>query len=97
MQESFHQDIATWLQVGESSAAASGGLHQPSTISHQPLFYPAWETLPLGVQHFSETQYSTNTAAVLAYVILSMVPALAFYAIAERQLIGGLTTGVTRE
>jgi len=33
---------------------------------------------------------------VLAYVVLSMVPALAFYAVAERQLIGGLTTGVTR-
>jgi len=57
---------------------------------------PKWETLPLGVQHFQETQYSNNTAGVLAYVILSMVPALAFYAVAERQLIGGLSTGVTR-
>jgi len=52
-QESFHQDIATWLQVAgcglrveESSAAPSGGLHQRSTINYQPLFYPAWETLP---------------------------------------------------
>jgi raffinose/stachyose/melibiose transport system permease protein len=55
-----------------------------------------WYTLPLGLQRFQETQYSNDTAGVLAYVILSMVPALAFYAVAERQLIGGLTTGVTR-
>jgi raffinose/stachyose/melibiose transport system permease protein len=53
-------------------------------------------TLPLGVQNFQETQYTQDTASVLAYVILSMVPALAFYAVAERQLIGGLATGVTR-
>ena len=57
---------------------------------------PTWYTLPLGLQRFQETQYSNDTAGVLAYVILSMLPALAFYAVAERQLIGGLTTGVTR-
>jgi raffinose/stachyose/melibiose transport system permease protein len=57
---------------------------------------PTWYTLPLGLQRFQETQYSNDTAGVLAYVILSMVPALAFYAVAERQLIGGLTTGITR-
>jgi raffinose/stachyose/melibiose transport system permease protein len=57
---------------------------------------PTWYTLPLGLQRFQESQYSNDTAGVLAYVILSMVPALAFYAVAERQLIGGLTTGVTR-
>src|SRR6266542_4665740 len=52
VQEGFHQDIATWLQVagcalevGESRAASSGGVHPPSTIHDQPLFYPAWETL----------------------------------------------------
>lgn len=52
-------------------------------------------TLPLGVLNFS-TQYSQDVAAVLAYAALSMVPALAFYAIAERQLIGGLTTGAVK-
>jgi raffinose/stachyose/melibiose transport system permease protein len=57
---------------------------------------PTWYTLPLGLQRFQQTQYSNDTAGVLAYVILTMVPALAFYAVAERQLIGGLTTGVTR-
>jgi raffinose/stachyose/melibiose transport system permease protein len=57
---------------------------------------PIWYTLPLGLQRFQETQYGNDTAGVLAYVTLSMLPALAFYAVAQRQLIGGLTTGVTR-
>jgi raffinose/stachyose/melibiose transport system permease protein len=52
-------------------------------------------TLPLGVLNFS-TQYSQDVAAVLAYAALSMVPALLFYAFAERQLIGGLTSGAVK-
>lgn len=54
-----------------------------------------WWTIPVGVQQFSG-QYTEDTARVLAYVVLAMVPALAFYAIAERQLIGGLTAGATK-
>ena len=49
-----------------------------------------WRTLPMGVQQF-QSQYSTDVAKVLAYVVIAMVPALIFYAFAERQLIGGLT------
>src|SRR5918992_1593334 len=56
---------------------------------------PEWWTLPVGVQQF-KGQYSTDTARVLAYTVMAMVPALAFYAVAERQLIGGLTTGATK-
>ena len=41
----------------------------------------------------SPSQYSQDVAAVLAYTSLSMVPALLFYVFAERQLIGGLTSG----
>ena len=52
-------------------------------------------TIPLGVQQF-RGQYTEDTARVLAYVVLAMVPALAFYAVAERQLIGGLTAGATK-
>jgi len=52
-------------------------------------------TLPLGVLNFS-TQYSQDVAAVLAYTSLSMVPALVFYVFAERQLIGGLTSGAVK-
>ncbi|MEV5410188.1 carbohydrate ABC transporter permease [Thermopolyspora sp. NPDC052614] len=54
-----------------------------------------WWTIPVGVQQFSG-QYTEDTARVLAYVVLAMVPALAFYSIAERQLIGGLTAGATK-
>lgn len=56
---------------------------------------PEQWTLPLGVFNFS-TQYSQDVAAVLAYSALSMVPALLFYILAERQLIGGLTTGAVK-
>ena len=49
-------------------------------------------TLPLGVTNFS-TQYSSDTARILAYTTLSLLPALGFYLIAERQLVGGLTAG----
>ncbi|MEU6622849.1 carbohydrate ABC transporter permease [Streptomyces litmocidini] len=56
---------------------------------------PKWQTIPIGVQQF-QGQYSTDYALVLAYIVLAMVPALAFYAVAERQLIGGLTAGATK-
>ncbi|HEX7570381.1 MAG TPA: transcription-repair coupling factor, partial [Verrucomicrobiae bacterium] len=49
-QESFQQDLETWLNemrsaeggVRNEAAAPSAILHPPSS----PLFYPAWETLP---------------------------------------------------
>src|SRR5512133_780739 len=52
-------------------------------------------TLPLGVTNFSQ-QYTTDTSKVLAFTTLSMVPALIFYAFAERQPIKGLTTGAVK-
>ncbi len=52
-----------------------------------------WWTLPVGVQAF-QGQYADDTARVLAYVVLSMVPALGLYAVAERQLVGGLAGSV---
>ena len=56
---------------------------------------PSWWTIPVGVQQF-QGQYASDTARVLAYVVLAMVPALAFFAVAERQLVGGLATGATK-
>lgn len=50
-------------------------------------------TLPLGVQSFS-SQYSVDTARVLAYTSLSMVPALLFFSLFERRIVGGLTGAV---
>ncbi len=49
--------------------------------------------LPLGTQQFS-TQYSADTGSVLAYTSLSMLPALAFFLIAEKRIVGGLTGAV---
>jgi raffinose/stachyose/melibiose transport system permease protein len=50
-------------------------------------------TLPLGVQAFS-SQYSTDTAKVLAFTSLSMIPALIFFSLFERRIVGGLTGAV---
>ena len=50
-------------------------------------------TLPLGVQQFS-SQYSSDTARVLAFTSLSMLPALAFFAVFQRRIVGGLTGAV---
>jgi raffinose/stachyose/melibiose transport system permease protein len=52
-------------------------------------------TLPLGVTNFS-TQYSSDTARVLAFTSLSMVPALVFYVVAERQIVSGLASGALK-
>jgi raffinose/stachyose/melibiose transport system permease protein len=50
-------------------------------------------TLPLGVQAFS-SQYSVDTARVLAFTALSMLPALIFFSLFERRIVGGLTGAV---
>ena len=50
-------------------------------------------TLPLGVQAFA-SQYSVDTAKVLAFTSLSMIPALIFFTIFERRIVGGLTGAV---
>ena len=60
------------------------------------LIDPAKHTLPIGVNNIS-AQFSTDYSVVLAYTTLSMVPALLFYALAERQIIGGLTSGAIKE
>jgi raffinose/stachyose/melibiose transport system permease protein len=56
---------------------------------------PKWQTIPVGVQQY-QGQYASDYALIMAYIVLAMVPALAFYAVAERQLIGGLTAGATK-
>ncbi|MET8469363.1 carbohydrate ABC transporter permease [Streptomyces sp. NPDC004856] len=56
---------------------------------------PTWWTIPVGVQQF-QGQYAADIARVFAYLVLAMVPALGFYAVAERQLIGGITMGATK-
>lgn len=50
-------------------------------------------TLPLGTAAFS-TQYTSNTAAILAFTSLAMIPAMVFFLLAERQIVGGLAGAV---
>jgi raffinose/stachyose/melibiose transport system permease protein len=50
-------------------------------------------TLPLGVQQFS-SQYSSDTARVLAFTSMSMLPALIFFGFFQRRIVGGLTGAV---
>lgn len=54
---------------------------------------PGHYTLPLAVAMF-QSQYSTDTAKVFAYTSLSMVPALAIFLFAQRQLVGGLVGAI---
>jgi raffinose/stachyose/melibiose transport system permease protein len=50
-------------------------------------------TLPLGVANWS-TQYTQDTSKILAFTALSMLPALLFFVLAERRIVGGLTGAV---
>lgn len=50
-------------------------------------------TLPLGVQNFS-AEHSQDTAGILAFTSLAMMPALLFFSLAERQIVGGLQGAV---
>jgi raffinose/stachyose/melibiose transport system permease protein len=54
---------------------------------------PSHFTLPLAVAMF-QSQYSTDTAKVFAYTALSMIPALAVFVFAQRQLVGGLVGAI---
>jgi raffinose/stachyose/melibiose transport system permease protein len=52
-------------------------------------------TLPLGVMNFSG-QYTSDQARILAFTVVATMPAIIFYAFAERQLVGGLTAGAVK-
>lgn len=54
---------------------------------------PSQWTLPLGVANWS-TQYTQDTSKILAFTALSMVPALLFFVLAERRIVGGLAGAV---
>ncbi|MFP3713160.1 carbohydrate ABC transporter permease [Puerhibacterium sp. TATVAM-FAB25] len=61
-----------------------------------PLFIlsdPNTFTLPLGVANFA-SQYSVDTAKVLAFTSLSMIPALIFFSLFEKRIVGGLTGAI---
>jgi raffinose/stachyose/melibiose transport system permease protein len=52
-------------------------------------------TVPLGIMQF-QGEHSTDWASVMAYISLTMIPALVFYLFAERHLVAGLTAGAVK-
>lgn len=52
-------------------------------------------TLPLGTMQFTG-QYGQDTALVLAFITLTIVPTVIFYLLAERQIVSGLTAGAVK-
>lgn len=54
---------------------------------------PSSSTLPLGTQAFA-TQFSTDTAKVMAFTAISMIPALVFFTLAQGRIVNGLQGAV---
>jgi raffinose/stachyose/melibiose transport system permease protein len=54
---------------------------------------PGHWTLPLGVAQY-QGEHSADTAKILAFTTLSMVPALLFFLAAQRRIVGGLSGAV---
>jgi raffinose/stachyose/melibiose transport system permease protein len=54
---------------------------------------PAAHTLPLGVASFS-SEHSQDTAGVLAFTSLAMIPALVFFLAAQKRIVSGLQGAV---
>jgi raffinose/stachyose/melibiose transport system permease protein len=52
-------------------------------------------TLPLGTMQF-QGEYGQDLALVAAFVSLTMIPAVVFYLVAERQIVSGLTAGALK-
>ncbi|OCL36964.1 thiamine ABC transporter ATP-binding protein [Tessaracoccus lapidicaptus] len=78
------------VTVGVLSFVASWNSYMlPLFILNEEALY----TLPLGVQAFA-SQWSVDTARVLAFVSLSMIPALVFFSTMEKRIVGGLTGAV---
>lgn len=53
-------------------------------------------TLPMGVMDF-QGQYVVEWNRILAFVTLSMIPAVVFYILAQKYIIAGLTGGAIKE
>ncbi|HEY0754392.1 MAG TPA: carbohydrate ABC transporter permease [Ktedonobacteraceae bacterium] len=52
-------------------------------------------TIPLGVMQF-QGEHSADWATIMAYITLTMIPAIIFYLFAERHLIAGLSAGAVK-
>jgi raffinose/stachyose/melibiose transport system permease protein len=56
---------------------------------------PSSATLPLGLSQFSGS-YTYDTARVLAYAVIAMLPTILAYGVAERYIVQGLTAGAVK-
>ncbi|HST03253.1 MAG TPA: carbohydrate ABC transporter permease [Chloroflexia bacterium] len=52
-------------------------------------------TLPLGIMQY-QGQYGADWARVLAFISLALIPTIAFYLVAERHIVSGLTAGAVK-
>lgn len=52
-----------------------------------------WQTLPLGVARF-QSDHSQDTALILAFLSLAMLPAIVFFTMMQRRIVSGLTGAV---
>lgn len=52
-------------------------------------------TWPLGIMQFQD-EYSSNWPRILAYLTITIIPALAFFLIAQRYIVSGLTGGAVK-
>ncbi len=52
-----------------------------------------WTTLPLGVARF-QSDHSQDTALILAFLSLAMLPAIVFFTLMERKIVSGLSGAV---
>ncbi|MBV9229045.1 MAG: carbohydrate ABC transporter permease [Chloroflexi bacterium] len=52
-------------------------------------------TIPVGALQF-QGQYASDWVSVLAFLTLAMIPAIAVYLLAERQIVAGLTAGAVK-
>ena len=53
-------------------------------------------TLPLGIMKF-QGEHGTDWSQVMAYLTLSLIPAIIFYVFAQKQIVAGLTSGAVKE
>jgi raffinose/stachyose/melibiose transport system permease protein len=63
----------------------------PLVMINRDSLYP-W---PLGIMQY-QGQYGTDWGKVLAFVSLTIVPAVGFYLLAQKQIIAGLTSGAVK-
>ena len=63
----------------------------PLVMINSDTIYP-W---PLGIMQY-QGQYSTDWGRVLAFVTLTMTPAIFFYLLAQKHVIAGLTSGAVK-